>query len=435
MRKHSSPFVCLMLLVLCLPFKAAGVSDLQGKVVEVIDGETVVITYGSNLVKVRLYTICAPKKGHPLAEVARQHLADFLSGKVVSVQYSQRQPSVIIGLVFVNGNDIGIQMVRDGAASFNSNYETELSSLTRQLYFESEQAARREKRGIWAADLPSWPPSIQAEVANSANTRSSGQRPSDVEESKQPDKNISSAQRPESVGSSVAAQSIMSSSLQQARSIVWSRGAAGCDDYFHEGQNFRIINGAGIQVVVTMYESKDYRVAEVLVVNKSDTRRLVDPSMSRFAILDQDGRIASLTPIPAEKIANKITKRAMWANIFSGIAASVPQTSTAQSTTSGNVNVRGSDGSWGNGTYSGTTTTTLITPNSEAQRGAAEGNRHRSATAAGRAEQIQNAALKMNTLFPGEHAAGIIYFEKKKFQKGVFQILIDGTIYQFLYAP
>jgi endonuclease YncB( thermonuclease family) len=403
-------------------------------VVEVVDGETVVVSYGSHFATVRLYTVAAPKKDHPLAEVIRQHLADFVLGRMVSIRYSGMESDVINGLVFVNGNDIGLQMVRDGAASYNSKHERELSEITRQLYIESERAARNEKLGIWRTDLPVSSTLTQGEAGDNS-TRPT--RPSSVPvEPREPREYASSREGAASLNNAVPTQTTVPSASQGTKSIIWSRGAVGCDDLFSEGRYFRIIQGEGIEIVLTMYIGNDYRVADVFISNLSDKRKLIDPSTTRFTLADSGKPMVSLSPIGTEKIASQIKKRAKWANVFSAIASSVPQSSTSQSTTSGTVSAYGNNGSYANGTYQGTTTTTRMSPNVYAQKRAAENNRRRSSEAADRADQLQETALKINTLFPGEHTGGLIYFEKKKFvETGAFQILIDGTVYQFLFTP
>src|SRR6266496_228906 len=171
MTKHRVLLTILSFLFLCSPQQPAIASELQGKVVEVVDGETVVVSSANHLIRVHLYTVSAPRKEHPLAVVIRQHLADFVLGKLVSIRYSIMESDLINGLVFLNGNDIGLQMVRDGAASYNSKYERELSDSTRQLYIESERAARNEKLGIWRTGLSMSSPQTQAQAEENANTQ------------------------------------------------------------------------------------------------------------------------------------------------------------------------------------------------------------------------------------------------------------------------
>ncbi len=46
-----------------------------------------------------------------------------------------------------------------------------------------------------------------------------------------------------------------------------------------------------------------------------------------------------------------------------------------------------------------------------------------------------DAALKTNTVFPGRTVGGSIYFERKKYERGAFRILVDNTIYDFMFLP
>jgi len=421
MTKHRNMWSVLLFLLLCSAPERALASELQGKVVQVLDGGTVVVSYANRFATVHLYTVTAPPKDHPLAAVIRQHLADFVLGRMVSIRYARMESDVINGLVFVNGNDIGLQMVRDGAASYNTQYDRELSEITRQLYLESERAARNERLGIWRTDLPG---SSTVTEGKAANNNASPNRPSSV------------SVKPSEPSKDASSQEVAALFNNKTRLMTWSRGAVGCDDLYSEGQYFRIIQGDGIEIALTMHDGKDYRVADVFISNLSDKRKLIDPSTTRFTLADSGKPMVSLSPIPAEKIASKIKRRANWANFFSAIASSVPQSSTSQSTTRGTVSVYGSNGSFANGTYQGTTTTTRMSTNVYAQEQAAENNRRRSSEAEDRANELQQTALKINTLFPGEHTAGLIYFEKKKFvENGSFQILIDGTVYHFSFTP
>jgi hypothetical protein len=50
--------------------------------------------------------------------------------------------------------DIGAQMIRDGAAWFDAGNQGRLSAADRDVYQQSEQAARSERRGLWQAQDP-----------------------------------------------------------------------------------------------------------------------------------------------------------------------------------------------------------------------------------------------------------------------------------------
>lgn len=144
----------LSLLVVCLvcllPFRPVYAGALYGSVIEVLDGATITVKVDNRLIKVRLCTVLAPKKDQAMAEIAKSHLASLLAGSQVLVAYKGLSADGSIdAVVTLNDVDMGMQMVRDGAASYNRAYDDVLSEQTRRLYAESEQAARTEARGIW----------------------------------------------------------------------------------------------------------------------------------------------------------------------------------------------------------------------------------------------------------------------------------------------
>jgi endonuclease YncB( thermonuclease family) len=137
----------ITLLGFCNEVRAA---SFYGKVVEINDGDLITVSNQNRPVKVRLLGIDAPEPGQPFAEIAKQHLKDLVMDKMVSVEYSSLGVhSSVVGKVILDGIDICAQMVRDGAAWFDINNNSRLSDLERQVYVQSEAAARNERRGVW----------------------------------------------------------------------------------------------------------------------------------------------------------------------------------------------------------------------------------------------------------------------------------------------
>jgi len=125
-------------------------ASLFGKVIEVTDGDSITVFNMNRPVKVRLMGIDAPEPGQPFAEVAKQHLKDLVLDKLVTVEYSGLGANnSVVGRVSVDGADICAQMIRDGVAWFDVNNISRLTDIDRQIYSQSEQAARSEKRGLW----------------------------------------------------------------------------------------------------------------------------------------------------------------------------------------------------------------------------------------------------------------------------------------------
>ena len=137
---------------------SASASVLQGRVVEVHDGRTVTVENTGRLIKVALKATEAPEKDQPYGDAARQHLASLVLNRQVVIEYTGLGPeAVLIGRVLCDERDVGLQMIRDGAAWFDRSYETNLGATESKLYAESELAARNERRGLWQDALPTPP--------------------------------------------------------------------------------------------------------------------------------------------------------------------------------------------------------------------------------------------------------------------------------------
>lgn len=130
-------------------------ASLTGKVIEVKSGDVITISNLNRPVRVKLLGVDAPELGQPFADVAKKHLYDLVYDKPVTVEYSGiGADSSVTGRVLLNQTDIGAQMIRDGAAWFDLHNQGRLSVEEREVYQQSEQAARGERRGLWQAENP-----------------------------------------------------------------------------------------------------------------------------------------------------------------------------------------------------------------------------------------------------------------------------------------
>ena len=143
------------LLVVALVFGVAqhtNAGTLSGYVIEVSDGDNITVSNQKRPVRVKLLGVDAPEKTQAFDEVATRHLRDLILNKFVTVQYSGLgQHGVLIGKVLFHDLDIGAQMIRDGVAWFDPNNKGTLSEAECEIYRQSEEAARKEKRGLWQA--------------------------------------------------------------------------------------------------------------------------------------------------------------------------------------------------------------------------------------------------------------------------------------------
>lgn len=167
--------VALIALPLC--FSAQGsASSLQGKVVEVLDGERLTVVSVNQSLKVKILGIAAPAGNQAFAAVAKQHLQDLVGGKYVAVHYtSLGADGVVLGRVVAKDMDVGAQMIRDGVAWYQKSEASTLADTEKETYARSEQAARNEVRGLWSDPSPVAPWEFRWEQAANSNLISRSQ--------------------------------------------------------------------------------------------------------------------------------------------------------------------------------------------------------------------------------------------------------------------
>jgi len=95
----------LLSLLFLITFSAS--ESLTGKVIRVIDGDTLVLLFaGNKQERIRLLDIDAPENGQDFSEKSRQFLAGMVSGKTFKVDYKKRdQYKRILGVVFIDGTN------------------------------------------------------------------------------------------------------------------------------------------------------------------------------------------------------------------------------------------------------------------------------------------------------------------------------------------
>jgi endonuclease YncB( thermonuclease family) len=146
---------------LSLAFALVGshAETLTGKVVRVADGDTLtVLDANQRQYKVRLTGIDAPEKGQPFGHRSRQALADLVFRQHVSVEWHKKDRyQRLVGLVRVEGLDVGLQQLRAGLAWHYIAYAKEQSAAERQQYSQAEAEAKSSKRGLWSDGAPQPP--------------------------------------------------------------------------------------------------------------------------------------------------------------------------------------------------------------------------------------------------------------------------------------
>lgn len=150
--------LCLLFLFVLFSFGAAQAVSLHGVVAEVTDGQTVVVLSNGRKLTVSLKGVEAPELKQHFGDVSREYLASLILDKSVEVELSEFKLGQVNGKVIWNQLDIGLQVIRDGAAWYDKVNGQNLTEAERAVYESAERADRSEMRGLWqdGTPMPPW---------------------------------------------------------------------------------------------------------------------------------------------------------------------------------------------------------------------------------------------------------------------------------------
>ncbi len=127
------------------------VSQFSGKVVSVLDGDTIDVLYNRRAKRIRLNGIDAPEKGQAFGQKAKQFVSEQAFGKEVTVRtFGLDKYGRTIGDVFLpDGRMLNEELVREGLAWWYRKYAP--SNVTLE---KLEAEAREAKRNLWSHKKP-----------------------------------------------------------------------------------------------------------------------------------------------------------------------------------------------------------------------------------------------------------------------------------------
>lgn len=129
-------------------------AEIQGKVIRVLDGDTIEVLQDKKPVRVRLSNIDAPEKKQAYGSWSTNKLKSLIAGQPVTVMYTKTDRyGRVLGRVYTaNGTESNRLMVQSGAAWVYEIYNTDASLPPLQ------REAQEQKRGLWADNkpLPPW---------------------------------------------------------------------------------------------------------------------------------------------------------------------------------------------------------------------------------------------------------------------------------------
>lgn len=139
----------LLIFILSLPVYS---EEFEGKVISVMDGDTVRVLVGSKQVKVRLFGIDAPESKQAFGKQSERELKSLVWKKQVKVVVKGTdQYGRTVGILFINDLEVNLEMVRRGMAWVYREFNQD------KKYLEAEEVARRSELGLWKDKSPTPP--------------------------------------------------------------------------------------------------------------------------------------------------------------------------------------------------------------------------------------------------------------------------------------
>lgn len=142
----------LISLLLLLP-TYANAATIEGKVIKVLDGDTIDILYNNKPERIRFNGIDAPEKGQPHGQKAKQFVLDLAAQKIVTVNVTDtdRYGRSIGDITLPDGKSLNREVVKAGYAWHYVKYSDDAS------LGELEKEARIARRGLWQDKNPMAP--------------------------------------------------------------------------------------------------------------------------------------------------------------------------------------------------------------------------------------------------------------------------------------
>jgi endonuclease YncB( thermonuclease family) len=142
-------FIQIIIIVLLLTCSAQAQKAWSINNAEVLDGDTIRISFEGKTYKVRLIGIDAPESKQSFGTEAKAKLAELVQGKTITVKWSKVDNNErILGQVFVGKTDINLEMLRLGFAWIY--YVQNVPKLERKEYISAFSNAQTSKIGLFA---------------------------------------------------------------------------------------------------------------------------------------------------------------------------------------------------------------------------------------------------------------------------------------------
>ena len=145
-KRYAIPGILFLLIVSAISFPAKAGDVISGKITEVKSADLVVLDYGHGTYNVRIAGIVVASD-KAIAGQAKQFVSNLVLGKTVRgrFEYRNKDGEMVVRLIVGDpGTDVGIELVRQGLAKRQANYDYKYREMSK-----AEDEARASRRGVW----------------------------------------------------------------------------------------------------------------------------------------------------------------------------------------------------------------------------------------------------------------------------------------------
>ena len=141
------PLIILFILLIATSSHAA---SFTGKVVRVLDGDTIEVLVEKKPIRIRLAEIDCPEKNQPFGQVAKKYVLKIAAHEIVTVHFKtkDRYGRTIGEVILPDGDSLNRLLIRDGYAWHYKKYSKDESLA------ELENQARKDGVGLWQDNNP-----------------------------------------------------------------------------------------------------------------------------------------------------------------------------------------------------------------------------------------------------------------------------------------
>ena len=122
-------------------------ADWEVKVVDVFDGDTLIVSLEGRAEIIKLFGVDSPEKEQAFGLDARSFTSDLVSGKIIRVEPIEKGRYEMVK-VYVEDKCLNEELLRAGFAWYNK------EGSINERWVDMEQQARHERKGLWSEDNP-----------------------------------------------------------------------------------------------------------------------------------------------------------------------------------------------------------------------------------------------------------------------------------------